>query len=127
MEFSPDGRWLYFVSDRDGVANVWSYDTRTKALAQLTRFRDFDVKSLDAGGGVVVFEQAGYVHELDPKTGREKVANIIAAGDFPWMMPQWKDVTPRITTLALSPTGRRAARSSRRTTGPRCRAATGSA
>ena len=107
------GDVVYFVSDRDGVANVWSYDTRSRALAQVTRFRDFDVKALDAGGGptagAVVFEQAGWVHELDPKTGREKVVPITAAGDFPWMMPQWKDVTARVTGLALSPTGRRAA------------------
>jgi tricorn protease len=111
-----DPAWLgdvvYFISDRDGVANVWSYDTKSKATAQLTKFRDFDVKTLDAGGGpngAVVFEQAGVIHELDPKSGREHVVPITATGDFPWMMPQWKDVTPRITTLALSPTGRRAA------------------
>ena len=30
-----------------------------------------------------------------------------AAGDFPWMMPQWEDVTSRMTNLALSPTGKR--------------------
>jgi tricorn protease len=103
------GDVVYFISDRDGVANVWSYDTRSKALAQLTKYRDFDVKALDAGADVVVFEQAGYVHELDAKTGREHVVNITATGDFPWMMPQWKDVTPRVNALALSPTGKRAA------------------
>src|SRR6185369_2841604 len=54
-----DPAWLgdtvYFISDRDGVANVWSYETKSKKLAQLTRFTDFDVKSLDAGSGAVVF------------------------------------------------------------------------
>jgi tricorn protease-like protein len=38
-----------------------------KALAQVTKFTDFDVKTLDAGAGAVVFEQAGYIHELDPR------------------------------------------------------------
>jgi tricorn protease len=108
-----DPAWLgdtvYFLSDRDGVSNVWSYDTRSKRLAQLTRFRDYDVKSLDAGAGVVVFEQAGYVHELTPSTGRSRIVPITAMGDFPWMMPRWEDVTSRMTNLALSPTGRRVA------------------
>ncbi len=108
-----DPAWLgdvvYFLSDRDGVSNVWSYDTKSKQLAQATRFTDFDVKSLDAGAGAVVFEQAGYVHELDPKTSREKIISITASGDFPWMMAQWKDVSTRITGLALSTTGKRAA------------------
>ncbi len=35
--------------------------------------------------------------------------NITAAGDFPWMMPQWKDVTANMSNLALSPTGKRIA------------------
>ena len=87
------GDSVYFLSDRDGVSNVWSYETRTKKLTQITRFTDFDVKTLDSGSGAVVFEQAGYIHELDPKTGRAAIVNIRATGDFPWMMPRWEDVT----------------------------------
>ncbi|HMY75975.1 MAG TPA: protease, partial [Blastocatellia bacterium] len=79
------GDTVYFISDRDSVANVWAYDTKARKLSQSTRFTDFDVKSLGAGAGVVVFEQAGYLHELDPKTGKTKTLNITAAGDFPWM------------------------------------------
>lgn len=103
------GDAVYFLSDRDGVSNVWAYDTKSRALKQVTTFKDFDVKTLDATGNTVVFEQAGYVHELDAKTGAHHIVNITAAGDFPWMMPQWKDVTARATGLALSATGKRAA------------------
>jgi tricorn protease len=106
-----DPAWLgdvvYFISDRDGVANVWAFDTKTKRLTQATKFTDFDVKTMDSGAGVVVFEQAGYIHEFDPKSGREHIVNITATGDFPWMMPKWDDVTNRMTNMALSPTGKR--------------------
>src|SRR5258707_3533794 len=61
---------VYFISDRDGVANVWGYQTKTKKLTQLTKFTDFDVKAINSGSGAIVFEQAGYIHELDPRTGR---------------------------------------------------------
>ncbi len=98
---------VFFISDRDGVANVWEYQTKTKKLAQITKFTDFDVKSMDSGAGTVVFEQAGYVHELDPKSGKSKIVNINATGDFPWMMPNWEDVSNRLTNMALSPTGKR--------------------
>lgn len=101
------GSTVWFLSDRDGVANLWSYDTRTKALAQATKFTDFDVKTLDAGAGVVVFEQAGVIHELDPKSGREHVVPITVAADFPWMMARWEDVSARIANLEISPTGKR--------------------
>jgi tricorn protease len=101
------GDAVYFISDRDGVANVWSYETKAKKLAQVTKFTDFDVKSMDSGAGAVVFEQGGSIHELDPKSGREKTLTITAAGDFPWMMPRWEDVTARMSNIGLSPTGKR--------------------
>ena len=101
------GDSVYFISDRDGVANVWVYDTKSRKLTQVTRFSDFDVKALDASSNAVVFEQAGYIHELDPRTGKEHIVNITATGDFPWMMPRWEDVSRSMTNIALSPTGRR--------------------
>ena len=103
------GDSVYFISDRDGVANVWSYDMKSKKLAQVTKFTDFDVKTMDSGAGAIVFEQAGYIHELDPRTGKEHVINITATGDFPWMMARWEDVSNRLTNMALSPTGKRVA------------------
>lgn len=101
------GDTVFFISDRDSVQNVWSFHFPTKKLTQLTRFRDFDVKTLGAGGGIVVFEQAGYIHQLDPRTGKHSVVEIHASGDFPWMMPRWEDVSGRITNIKLSPTGKR--------------------
>ena len=47
------------------------------------------------------------IHEFDAKSGKDSVVPITAAGDFPWMMPRWEDVTARMTNLALSPTGKR--------------------
>ncbi|HEX9366459.1 MAG TPA: hypothetical protein VF921_07520, partial [Vicinamibacterales bacterium] len=101
------GDTVFFLSDRDGVSNVWSFETKGRKLAQVTKFTDFDVKTMDANGSSVVFEQAGVILELDPKSGKEKVVPITANGDFPWMMPRWEDVTARMTNLGLSPTGKR--------------------
>ena len=101
------GDSVYFISDRDGVANIWAFDTKSKKLTQVTKFTDFDVKTIDSGAGALVFEQAGYVRELDPKSGKEHVVNITATGDFPWMMPKWEDMASRIANMAISPTGKR--------------------
>ncbi len=98
---------VYFISDRTGVQNVWQYQPATKKLTQLTRFTDFDVKTLNSGAGTLVFEQAGYIHELNPGNGKSRIVSITAAGDFPWMMPNWADVSNRMTNMALSPTGKR--------------------
>src|SRR4029077_17522521 len=39
------GDTVFFLSDRDGVSNVWSFDTKAKRLAQITKFPYFDVKT----------------------------------------------------------------------------------
>jgi tricorn protease len=101
------GTTVYFLSDRDGVSNVWSYDPKGGGLSQVTKFTDFDVKTVDARSDAVVFEQAGHIHALDPGTGRAQVVNIRVAGDFPWMMPRWEDVTSRMTNIGLSASGKR--------------------
>jgi tricorn protease len=102
------GQTVYFLSDRDWATNVWAYDVPSGAVRQVTRFRDADVKALNAGGGTLVFEQDGYLHRLDPATGQSRRLAITVRGDFPWAMPRWTDVGTSIATATLSPTGRRA-------------------
>ncbi len=62
---------VYFLSDRDGVSNVWSFEPKSKRLTQVTKFTDFDVKSMDAGAGTGGL-RAGRVH---PRAGSEDVAS----------------------------------------------------
>ena len=102
------GDAIYFISDRDFAQNVWSYDTRTKALKQVTHVKDADVKTLSGGGGMLVFEQDGWIHTLDPATGQSRRVDINVRGDFPWAMPVWKDVAATISGASLSATGKRA-------------------
>src|SRR5919107_1571982 len=49
------GDTVFFLSDRDGVSNVWSFDTRGKKLTQITKFDYFDVKTMDSNNTTVVF------------------------------------------------------------------------
>jgi tricorn protease len=102
-----DGR-IYFLSDRDWAMNVWSYDPATEALAQITHFDDVDVKTLAGGPGGLIFEHDGWLHLLDPATGRSRQLEITVRGDFPWAEPQWEDVSSRATNASLSATGKRA-------------------
>jgi tricorn protease len=103
------GDTVYFLSDRDLAMNVWAYDLAAGKLEQLTRFKDFDAKSLNGGGGRLVFEQAGWLHTLDPAGGAPKRLEITAAGDFPWARPHWEKVGKALANPALSPSGKRAA------------------
>ena len=112
-ERQMDPTWMdgivYYMSERDWASNVWSYDPRTKQEKQITFHADFDVKSLDAGYGVVVYEQAGYLHEVNPATGASRQLVIQAQGDQNWARTRWEDVPAnQLTNARLSPTGKRA-------------------
>ncbi|MEO8621839.1 MAG: protease, partial [bacterium] len=103
------GSTVYFVSDRNGTANLYSYDAGTKAVKQLTRHEDFDVMNASADADAIVYEQAGYIHLLDLKTNQAQRLAVDVVADFPWARPQFKKVAALIRDAALSPTGVRAA------------------
>jgi tricorn protease len=102
------GGAVYFLSDRNHTVNLFAYRQDTKALAQLTRHDDFDIMSASAGPDAIVYEQAGYIHLVDAKTGQSRQLAIEVTGDFPWARPQFKKVASMIRSAALSPTGVRA-------------------
>lgn len=100
---------VYFLSERDFANNVWSFNPATSALKQHTFHADFDVKSLDAGSGQVVYEQGGYLHLLNPVTNQTRRLVVHVRGDFHWARERWEDVrATALTNASLSPTGQRA-------------------
>jgi tricorn protease len=101
------GGKVYFVSDRDWASNVWSYDVATGALQQLTHYRDAEVKWLNGGAGTLVYEQDGWIHTLDPATGKTQQLDITVRGDFPWAETRWENVSRQVNDVSLSPTGKR--------------------
>ena len=107
------GNAIYFISDRDWAANIWKYDVASKQLTQLTHYKDYDVKTLDAGSGVIVYEEAGYLHLLDPASGKDTQLAITCRGDLPWAEPRWVDASKWIASASLSPSGARALFSAR--------------
>ncbi len=106
------GGSVYFRSDREGEFNLWSYDTKSKALRRLTNHTDFPVLNASAGGGKIVYEQAGYLHLFDPASGRAKKLAVGVAADLPETRPRFvKETKDRkyIRDFSISPTGVRVA------------------
>jgi tricorn protease len=101
------GNTVYFLSDRDGVVNLYSWRTGAKTVTKLTQHDDFDVMTASAGSDAIVYEQAGYIHLFDIKENRARRLAIDVRADLPWTRPQLK--TPAIRNATLSPTGSRVA------------------
>jgi tricorn protease len=101
------GDGVYFLSDRNGTMNVFSYNTKSKQVAQVTRHADFDIRSASSGNGVIVYEQAGWIHLFDPKSNATNKVPITVLGDLPWARVQFKKAGTMIRNFEISPTGTR--------------------
>jgi tricorn protease len=103
------GDAVYFLSDRNHTVNLFAYRGDTKKVTQLTHHDDFDIMNATAGPDAIVYEQAGYIHLVDTKTGQARRLNIEVTGDLAWARPQFKKVAGMIRSAELSPSGIRAA------------------
>ncbi|MDG1276324.1 MAG: PDZ domain-containing protein [Algoriphagus sp.] len=103
------GNKVFYISERDNLANLWSYDPSTKQEKQETFLKDFDIKSIDAGPEAIILEQGGYLQLYNPSNGNLTQVNITVNGDFHWARERWTSVSANgLQNPQLSPTGQRA-------------------
>ena len=99
---------IYFVSDRDRIANLFVYDTRTKQTKKVTDFTEYDVKFPTLGGDAIVFENGGYIYLHNLLTGETEQLHITLAEDFASGRSKQVDASKFIYSADLSPDGKRA-------------------
>lgn len=102
-----DGK-IYFLSDRDKIVNIFSYDQQSKKVEKLTNFRDYDVRSLNGHGNTLIFEQEGRIHTLDLNSKKSTPLKINVHADALYKRPHYVDVSRNIRAYSISPTGQRA-------------------
>jgi tricorn protease len=103
------GATVFFRSDRAGEFNIFAYDTGSKQVRQVTSHTDFPVLNAAAGAGRIVYEQAGMLHVLDPKTSKATRLTIGIASDLRETRARFARGARWIREATLSPTGTRAA------------------
>ncbi|GHE29504.1 S41 family peptidase [Sphingobacterium griseoflavum] len=119
IEAIPGGRsndvkpvWLgdkvFFLSDRDKIVNVYSYDTKTKKVDKLTHYKDYDVRTLTGNGNELTFEYDGRLHILNTTTKRVNSLAIQVHADAMYKRPHYIDMGGDIRSYGISPTGQRA-------------------
>lgn len=102
------GNKIFFSSDRDRVLNIWSYDTGTGKIEQVTRHTEYDVRHPDFGGNQVVYELGGEIWKLDLASGTSARVPVKILTDMEERRPFMKDVSRNITRADISPSGNRA-------------------
>jgi tricorn protease len=90
----PDGKSLYFMSDRTGAQNLWTLPLSGK-MKQVTKFTDGRViwPSIGYDGKAVVFERDFKIWQLDTKSGEAYAIPITLVGSA---------ATPEISHLSLN-------------------------
>jgi len=122
---------VYFLSDRNGEFNLFSYEPGSLdtggapgmvgggRVEQLTFHDDFPILAASHGDGVIIYEQAGYLHVFDPANPMAAVAEggAGAAGvrlpvgvpaDLIEVRQRWVSGARYIRDMNISPTGQRA-------------------
>jgi tricorn protease len=106
-----DPMWLsgkiFFISDRNGEFNLFSFDQTTDNVNQLTFFTDFPVLKASADKNKIIFEQEGYLHTFDLSSGMQKKLTIGIAADLLELRPRYAQGNSYIRSMGISPTGSR--------------------
>jgi tricorn protease len=97
---------VYFLSDRDGVMNLYSMDADGHDLKQESHQRIFDIESASLWDGRVVYACAGDLWSLDLKTGHQEIVPITLVSDFDQLREHWvKKPLEYLTSVHIAPDG----------------------
>ncbi len=105
------GDSVYFLSDRNGPISLFRYDTGSKQVSSVVENKSYDLKSVQAGPGGLVYEQFGSVHLVDTANGNaDHVIPIQVHGELANLAPHLVSIHPdEIRNVSISPSGARAA------------------
>jgi len=78
----PWGDRVYFVSDRDGHANIWSMNPDGGDRKQLTHQAEFELRSASLGQGRIVYQLGADLHLYDIAAGTDRALAIDLVSDF---------------------------------------------
>jgi tricorn protease len=97
---------VYFLSDRDGIMNVYSMDEEGHGVKEESHQKIFDVSSAAIDDGRIVYASGADLWMLDLKTGHEQVIPITLTSDFDQLREHWvKKPSDYLTAVHIAPDG----------------------
>ena len=97
---------IYFISDRDGVMNIWSMNEIGEDLKQHTNHKEFDVRSASISNGNIVYQVAADLWHHDLTSNESKKINIKLVSDLDQLREKWDDNPSKyITAVHPDPKG----------------------
>ncbi|SNR74311.1 tricorn protease [Maribacter sedimenticola] len=97
---------VYFISDRDGMMNIWSMTENGEDLQQHTNHKDFDVRAASISNGNLVYQKAADLWHYDLNTKSDKKITIKLVSDLDQLRQKWDDNPSQyITSVHPDPVG----------------------
>jgi len=105
---SPDGKVVYFVSDRDGTENLWRLEIASGELKQMTRFKTDGPRwpRISSDGDEIACDVFGELFIVPTGGGTPEQVKVTIADDFKHEMHYTRDVTNNVSEYAVSPNGK---------------------
>lgn len=107
------GERFYFLSDHDGVANIYSVTKTGSGLKRHTQFDDFYVRNPDCDGRRIVFHSAGDLYVFDPAQETVKRIEVRIPTQRTHRQKKFVSALANFENAALDPQGRRVALTAR--------------
>lgn len=101
------GNEIFFASDRDMIMNIFVYDTLTGKTEKVTDFDEYDVKFPSTDGHVILFENAGWIYRLDPKTREYSKIPVTIGSEAVYGRAERRNVGDNVSAASLAPDGSR--------------------
>lgn len=100
------GDRVYFVSDADGIQNLWSMRFDGSDRQQHTRHDVFDVRGASIGGDHIVYQNGADLWQFNIATGKSTAIGIELVSDFEQRRQRWlKTATSFLTDASLAGDG----------------------
>lgn len=99
------GDTLWFVSDRTGVANLFSYDLRNGRLEQHTRFPKHGIRAASMAPDAIVFVADGRIHLYDIAKREDRTVDVRLTTATPELAKRTVPAARFLETAALTSAG----------------------
>lgn len=99
------GDTLWFVSDRTGVANLFSYDLRSGRIEQHTRFPQHGIRVASLAPDAIVFVADGRIHLYDLAKRQDRTVDVRLTTTAPELAKRTVPAARFLETAALTSAG----------------------
>jgi tricorn protease len=99
---------IYFITDRDGIMNIWSISEEGDDLMQHTHHTGFDVRSAGISNGNIVYQLGADLWHYNIETDTAVKIPVFLASDLDQLREHWvEDPSKYITSVEPDPQGER--------------------